>query len=128
MKNCLAMQCMHCNKWIQATSFTNHLSQCSFGDNSRDKSILNYETSNIKESSYREVVESRMTSSPGISISQSHEILTPSNNHNISNILHITVSQQTIMKDFEENKKPFTEYTVQISSGEKKWKVTKKYK
>ena len=31
MKNCMAMQCMQCSKWIQTSSFTTHISQCGNG-------------------------------------------------------------------------------------------------
>jgi hypothetical protein len=32
------------------------------------------------------------------------------------------------MKESEDKKKPYTEYIVQISIGENKWKVNKRYK
>jgi hypothetical protein len=35
---------------------------------------------------------------------------------------------QTVVKESEDKKKPYTEYKVQISMGETKWKVTKRYK
>lgn len=59
-------------------------------------------------------------------MSQSLGLLSP--NHHNSSALHITVSQQTVTKDYEENKKPYTEYIIQITQGDKKWKVAKRYK
>lgn len=41
--------------------------------------------------------------------------------------LHIAVSQ-TVIKDSEDKKKPYTEYKIQVSLGEVKWKVNKRYK
>lgn len=41
--------------------------------------------------------------------------------------LHITVSQ-TVVKDNEDRKKPYTEYRVQMTLGDAKWKVCKRYK
>ncbi len=41
--------------------------------------------------------------------------------------LHIAVSQ-TVVKDAEEKKKPYTEYKIQVSMGETKWRVSKRYK
>ena len=113
MKNCLAMQCTHCNKWIQASSFTSHLYQCVGGDSVKDMDLDN---SNLKESSFNAISEANLVSSMGLGSSQSLYQL------------HISVSQHTVMKDLEENKKPYTEYIVQMAFGDHKWKVSKRYK
>lgn len=41
--------------------------------------------------------------------------------------VHITVSQ-TVIKESEDKKKPYTEYIVQISIGDTKWKTHRRYK
>ena len=42
--------------------------------------------------------------------------------------IQITVSQQTVAKDFDDNKKPYTEYILNITYNKKTWKVAKRYK
>lgn len=50
----------------------------------------------------------------------------PAAEHN-REAVHISVGQ-TVMREGEERKKPFTEYVVQVALGESKWKVSKRYK
>jgi hypothetical protein len=60
----------------------------------------------------------------GSSVTSLREKTTPDYNRET---VHITVGQ-TIIKESEDKKKPYTEYVVQLMVGEIKWKVSKRYK
>ena len=56
-----------------------------------------------------------------------HSIKQKSQHDNNKENLHISVSQ-TVIKESEDKKKPYTEYKIQISMGEARWKSNKRYK